>query len=607
MNESLAAPIPLGEASGTLTPAAARPGAAHFTLGVRPFERALELLGLDPGRARRIPGLPGLLADSPARNPAIVLAGDSRAKTMLLASIARDCGEHRRVAWVGRPGGSAHRLLPPAPEAARLLPFTWTVDAAAEARRLGPARVIRELRRCGMRDGDVLVVDALEPWVGQDCEPRSLEAALEAARSALLAWSRMHGGPVLALCRARVAGRSLAPLLRDAGFTRVASAQSVTAGLRICARPWGEPLGALRAWSRGREGGSAWCEVAVPPGTGDDCSVAGADPLAVHALAGAIEDADSMPAHWVAYDSLDDLVAECEHHGQGAAVLSHAGAGEYPALARAVHRLRLANPQDLPIVVREGATRLRAAERRILRQLGADALCSRDEGFGRMLDLLAVGRDRGRARIADEAAREQLLRAIAPAGERGYVPVPRFCVLAAGAIDAAGGTPVGHVIARLPLLAHVTHLVALLACFVRRSGDFVTTDGEGLLLFLHGCDQRDAAPTLEQLFELPVSELFGMARLHCDEHSQRRELERLTLAWSDAPADFTTALQVLQMRSAASADGAAAAAPGALPPGAAPAAATRQYPGVPARALQARALRLRAPAPGSASPVPPAP
>jgi cellulose biosynthesis protein BcsE len=375
------------------------------------------------------------------------------------------------------------------------------------------------------------------------------------ARAALLEWSRDHRGALLVLGRAQVDGRALAPVLAGAGFTRVATVRGGSE-VRLSAARWGEELGSPRSWCAMPGHPGAWSEsggvcASADGETGE--SVEPEDPLAVHALGDALPEGSEAPEHWILHSGMDDLITSCEHAGEGSVALSCGGSGDFPELARAVHRLRRAHPADFPIVVRESAVRLRNSERRILRMLGVSGIAAREEGFPRVLDLLAGGRGEARAHSIDGTGLERLLRAVAPGSETGYLPAPQFCEAVRSAVASAAGTPVGHVLAQLPLLRHVRHLDALLACFVRRSGDLVTADAEGLVVLLHGCDQRDAIPTLEQLFEIPVSELFGLIRLHWDEHSQRREVDALARAWEGAPTDYSTALELLHARPVSSA------------------------------------------------------
>jgi hypothetical protein len=95
----------------------------------------------------------------------------------------------------------------------------------------------------------------------------------------------------------------------------------------------------------------------------------------------------------------------------------------------------------------------------------------------------------------------------------------------------------------MPLLPHIAHLDALLACSPRRDGDLITADKNGVCLFLFGCAGDAVMAAIDSLFTVPCSELAQHVEIASDPVAHQRALARLRSAADESPVDYTTILQ----------------------------------------------------------------
>ncbi|HYA65277.1 MAG TPA: BcsE family c-di-GMP-binding protein [Burkholderiaceae bacterium] len=515
------------------------------------FARLAPLAAWGPRAHWSLPfdGLPAGIGELPAGGLSLLLAQDDGSRSKLLRSLLTNALPMHRVTWVCAPGATPRELPLEVRQAAKrhqLLAFCWTREAAGQLEQLGAAHLLHELTFAGMRPNDLLVIDALTPWLTQlpvDC---ALEALVEDACSCLLRMAAHHRGPVLALAPAHVRGQSLLPLLAASSVVHLAAFDLGNQAPHLDVVRWSSNArtraakpGARLRLEAGPEG--RWhCREKSPIDV--TRLLAAADAHTTHAQRGALLDASSTPENWRVHASLESLLEVA--HGAVAAtiVLAHESPEDLASLADAVYRLRREHPRLLKIIIRETGATLRKNGELALLRIGANAVVGRQKGFGHLVQVVKDVREQPFAK-SPHIEPAQALQALSPDPVQGYLATPVFCNAVERMLERTADTALEHSLVHVPLLPHVAHLDALLACHCRRDGDVVTADAQGLSLFLFGCAPDDAMAALDALFAIPPSELARMVQIEADGTNQRQHLAQLRRTAEHAPLDFSTMLR----------------------------------------------------------------
>jgi len=500
-----------------------------------------------PGRLP-ITDLPGGVGEVPPGEVALLLCADPASREQLLLCLLAQTLARRRVTWVSGPTTASFAVGPGIRAAAwsqHLLPLAWTQDAETQLRQLEPMRLLRELASSGMRSRDLLVLDAMDPWLAEMPEHAALESGIDEATQHLLRWAKGHQGPVLALAPAHCRGQALLPLLAHNSLSRLAvlRVDGSTAHLEVVR--WGE------AWRARAPNQAADFLLDLRPAGGWQCrrstvldpldALTAEDAATIHATRSAVHDAPDTPAGWRVHASLEALLAAADDAVAATVVLAHDSPEAVVVLADAVYRLRRQHPHLLKIIVRETGPTLRKNGELALLRLGANAVVGRDTGFSHLAQL--VGELRGQAYTQSQPANPtRTLQTLAPDPIQGYLAPREFCTAVERMLERTAGTQLEHSLVQMPLLPHVAHLDALLACQARRDGDVVSADARGLFIFLFGCPHRDVMTALESLFAIPCSELAQHVQIEPDASSQRLALARLRRATDESPADYSAIL-----------------------------------------------------------------
>jgi len=496
-----------------------------------------------------VAGLPEAVRQLPDGELCLLLASDEATRCQLVRLLLGGSLRERRAAWVCAPGSAPRGLSAEVRQAAarrQLLTFSWTSEAVGQLKELGAAHLLRELSAAGMRPSDLLVLDAFDPWLAQLPPDSALEATIEQAALSLLRLAKAHRGPVLALGPAQLRGQSLLPLLAQSNLTHLAAIDLSGAAAHLDVLRWS----AARRTRAGQQGE----RYALAPG--DDGAWAcrdksrldvpqlfvAADAQTTHVQRGALVDASNAPENWRVHASIESLLAAARDAVAATVVFAHETPEDVVALADAVYRLRREHPRLLKIIVRETGATLRKNGELALLRLGANAVIGRNQGFAHLVQVVAEVREQPfeKAPGVEPAA---ALQALAPDPIQGYLPLAAFCNAVERMLERTADTALEHSLVHVPLLPHVAHLDALLACQCRRDGDVVTAEAHGLTLFLFGCPPDDAMAALDALFSIPCSELARMVQIEPDGTSQRQALARLRRAADQSPLDFSTVLR----------------------------------------------------------------
>jgi cellulose biosynthesis protein BcsE len=524
-------------------------------LGVSPdgtiLGRFTRWLGAGAGRGAHMghlpfTGLPPGLGEVPAGAAALLLTPDEASREQLLLALLGNSVTHRRVTWLCTRSKAPARVGPEIRRAAltrHLHALSWTDDAATHLRQLGASHLVREMLASGMRGHDLLVLDGLDPWLSETPADRALEAGIAEASLCLQRWARLHAGPVLALAPTQYRGQSLLPLLANNRIARLASFQVNGAAASLEILRWGSATSAVAAGRYDLE--------LLPDGRWRCRGRAALDPRAalsapdsdtVHATREVMRDAAELPAGWRVHASVDALLAATRDAVAATVVLAHDHADAIGLLADAVTRLRREHPHLLKIIIRETDASLRRNGELALLRLGANAIVERGLGFSHVAQRARELRGTAYARSVDGNA-AQTLQGLAPDAVQGYLAPRDFCAAVERMVDRTADAALEHSLIQMPLLPHIAHLDALLACSPRRDGDLITADQHGISLFLFGCSGDDVMAAIDSLFTVPCSELAQHVEIASDRPAQQRALAQLRRAAEEAPVDYTTILQ----------------------------------------------------------------
>jgi cellulose biosynthesis protein BcsE len=528
-------------------------------------KRILENFGLARKRPARLPisGLPEGFGEVPRGEVALLLSPDATGREQLVLALLEKLLPDQRVTWICTASRTPDRVsneIQVAVADSRLRVMTWTADAALQLRALGDLYLLRELATSGTTERDVLVLDAFDPWLAEVVPGNALEAPAADATRALLRWSAEHEGPVFAFAPLQHNGQSLLPFLGASRIPRLAVLRQDEEFANLEVFRWGHARRGTAKLAPARfalqpNAGKGWqCLLDAPrqeaPGDSRNGLIA-EDLASVHAVRSAVLDTESFPKGWRIFPTLDALLAEARQATAATVVLDYDHPDSMAAIADAVHRLRTEHPHLLKIVVRETEAAMRKNGELALLRLGANLVASRALSFTQLAHRIADLRDEifQRPPVANAARAVQTL---TPEPLQGYLPPLLFCAVVERTIERTAHVRLEHSLVHLPLLPHVAHIDALMACCARRDGDIVSTDTGGLYLFLFGCAAEDAMAALDSIFTVPCGELAHSVQIDPAPNAQFAVLGRLRRAAEENPSDYSAILRGLEAAGRAS-------------------------------------------------------
>jgi cellulose biosynthesis protein BcsE len=522
---------------------------AQNRLQAHPARSLLDRLGLLLKRPAHLPidGLPGSIGEVQTGEAALLLHADADFRERLLRGLIPACLADQRVTWICSAQGLPESLpgeVQAALEEGNLRLLTWSADAPSHLRQFGSQILARELADGGTHVRDIVVVDVLDPWLAEAGSALALEGGVFEALQYLKRWSRSHKGPVIALAPEQFRGQSLLPFALRSRIQRLAVLERRDGGVELDVYRWGpdqrDGRGAMRA-TLVADSGDRWRYLCA--GAFDSrAALTPPDHGIVHVMRAAIDDFAQLPDGWRAHPDLDSLLEQSRDAVGATMLLSFEHADALPELAQAVHKLRHEHPHLLKIVVREHGASMRKNGELALLRLGANAVFGRAVQSEQLVKELLALRDavHGERRSSTP---QQAIQALAPEPVQGYLAPLAFCTSVERMIDRTAHAPLNHTLVHLPLLPHVAHVDALIACAPRRDGDVISNNASGLYLFLFGCAPDDAMAALDSIFVTPCSEIAQHVQIDPDPASQLRTLARLRQEAEEGNTDFSAVLR----------------------------------------------------------------
>ncbi|MBK6998650.1 MAG: hypothetical protein IPH35_01265 [Rhodoferax sp.] len=288
------------------------------------------------------------------------------------------------------------------------------------------------------------------------------------------------------------------------------------------------------------------------------------DQFEVWGTQAAVADQRVPPAAWKIVPHADDLLAATEGSLAATVLLESGPSASLDATLHLLHRLRLARPRTLKIVVRETHDKLRNNIEQAFLHLGANRVVYREVGFTRLVRLIEDINEQAFTRTVDSDF-ATALGGFMPDPVRGYLKPEAFCATVLGMLERTSHMGLNHSLLRLFMQPHTAHLDAIRACLAYRDGDVITADSSALYVFMFSCAESDVEPALARLFALPPTELFGSQTSYHTRQDMRVGLRALQDAahrgLPDYSVHFTTRMTSTATSAAASAHLAPAPAP----------------------------------------------
>ncbi|MBC7414795.1 MAG: cellulose biosynthesis protein BcsE [Herminiimonas sp.] len=232
------------------------------------------------------------------------------------------------------------------------------------------------------------------------------------------------------------------------------------------------------------------------------------DSDSVVVLRSALAGSGGAPAHWVVCESLSDVLIACAGAAAATVILSFERTTPHDALMQVVFRLRQMAGSRLKIIVRELKVRLRYNEETMIGRLGANLIVPMEVSYARFLGMMEMVQSQvfkaALPRSYEEAMQDGL-----PEQVLGYLPPIAFARAVSDTLARSRALAIDNVLVRLTVANGLTPLDAMRHCSLKRAGDLFTADRKTVLVFLFACREMDATQTLERIFALPISELFG--------------------------------------------------------------------------------------------------
>jgi cellulose biosynthesis protein BcsE len=298
-------------------------------------------------------------------------------------------------------------------------------------------------------------------------------------------------------------------------FPYAATLQKDFRGLGLMINRWNSPQGAIFQTRYGLESPAA--SEQAPQRLKADGSVVymhdsqqtivAQDLATVYTTEACVQDLRLLPPDWVVLPNWEALETACQS-AIAATVLIDVGRSErITALAHLVHRLRHTHPASFKIVLQETTDHLRIHTEEALSQLGMTTVIYKDSQFSRTVRRLhELQHTWFQGPVSDNV--DAVLTTLTPIDNFGYHSPEKFCQLLGDFLDDPRRAKLDHSLVRLHLLPTVSHVMALQQLKLHRSGELVTNDSKGIVIFLYACREADMDKVLTRVFQQPLGMLF---------------------------------------------------------------------------------------------------
>ena len=216
---------------------------------------------------------------------------------------------------------------------------------------------------------------------------------------------------------------------------------------------------------------------------------------------------EDWPSAWSVSQRFADLDQASDGAVAGTVILPYGRNTEIEVLARQVFMLRKTRGNLLKIIVREVSARMRHAQERLVRYLGATMVVPVEVGFSRLLGIVdSIGDLEFESPLCDDF--DQAFIQATPQRKQGYLPPDVFIEHSKELIAQTKSFGIKFAFVRLTVYKATKVQDVLKVCQIRRPGDICSADEQYIYLFLFGCRESDIARALTFIFNISAAHLF---------------------------------------------------------------------------------------------------
>lgn len=272
------------------------------------------------------------------------------------------------------------------------------------------------------------------------------------------------------------------------------------------------------------------------------------DLATVYTTQACVQDLRLLPPDWIVLPNWEALEQACQK-AVAATVLIDAGHPQHiQALAHLVHRLRNSHPASFKIVVKETTDYLRIHAEEALAQAGMTTVIYKDSQFSRTVRRLQeLQHTWFQGQVTDNV--DEVLAGLTPIENFGYLHPEKFCQTLGSFLADPLRAKLDHSLVRMHLLPTVSHVMALQQLKLNRSGELVTNDAKGIVIFLYACREADMDKVLARVFQQPLGMLFQSQESVHTIADMQHEVKKMHISLQKmALPDYTSALRKIDTK-----------------------------------------------------------
>lgn len=216
----------------------------------------------------------------------------------------------------------------------------------------------------------------------------------------------------------------------------------------------------------------------------------------------------SPPLRWQLFDSLDSLCRHASVARCATLVLHFDHSMDVKELTDRIAALRLECGPQIKIVVREMGRSMRGSEERQLLACGANLVVPVEVSYPRFLGMVHAFQSSVCSKPPQ--VNQDLSGGLGGSLEqdRGYLAASVFVDVVDQSLVRSQALGVQSMLVRLMPMAGVDLVDVLWLCQLNRAGDFCSTDGQFLYIFLFACWETDVHSALKRVLKMPVEAVF---------------------------------------------------------------------------------------------------
>ncbi|MGF1878711.1 cellulose biosynthesis protein BcsE [Photobacterium frigidiphilum] len=260
----------------------------------------------------------------------------------------------------------------------------------------------------------------------------------------------------------------------------------------------------------------------------------------IYAPMTAIGDGIQVPGKVIISNTNTDLfnILETIHIQASTVILSCYDTHEVKQLALDSFHLRRKAGSAVKIIVREMAQCLRYSDEKFLMKAGINLITPYNMSYAKFLSLIEAIQGQIFTRQIPDSI-ESLLKFDREYGYKGYLSNKNFVSYCSKLIEVSEQTQLHFSLIKLNLLPGMSAEECLRLCHIRRDGDIATACEHAIYVLFSAVRMNDAQIALNNIFDIPVSDLFHSHIIIEDNYDFELELKNIIKHAVDIPSDIT--------------------------------------------------------------------